>query len=445
MGSSSRTINRILMADCSGYNFLSRSETERFHTGHPSKSRRDKRSPFERDRARIIHSLAFRKLQGKTQIFASGWSDFMRTRVTHSIEVAQIGRALALRFGVPESLVEAACLGHDLGHPPFGHTGEEALASCMEPYGSFEGNAQTFRIVTRLEEKSLNYDGLDLTRATLLGLIKYPFRFSPGLSKFLYDDDATVYEAWLYHRSGKSLLSSSASSPPRTIVCDLMDWADDIAYSVHDLEDGLAAGILRPEDWTQKEFVDSIAQNVSKAKIRWRSGPPNKAEVRRILKDAQARFALTGPIVHADVIREVTRYYIDRFTIAGTVRAAQNPKTLFDYRLSVPEAIRIENEVLKSITFEYVIYDHRTTTFIHKGYEIVRRLWERLFENTQTPGTRYELFPREMRRKLHSFAGDATALAREVRDYVASLTEGQALQLYGGLFESGPGSPFVLA
>ena len=116
-----------------------------------------------------------------------GGSDFLRTRVTHSIEVAQIGRALALRFAVPESLVEAACLAHDLGHPPFGHTGEEALAKCMEPYGSFEGNAQTFRIVTRLEEKSLDYDGLDLTRATLLGVIKYP------ISLFVAPPEVFVY------------------------------------------------------------------------------------------------------------------------------------------------------------------------------------------------------------------------------------------------------------
>ena len=224
-----------------------------------------------------------------------------------------------------------------------------------------------------------------------------------------------------------------------------MDWADDIAYSVHDLEDGLAAGILRPEDWTEADFVESISQNLAKAKVRWRFGPPTKAAVRKVLKDAQSRFALTGPIVHQDVIREVTRYYIDRFTTAGTLRVKKNPRTLFDYRLTVPEDIRIENEVLKAITFEYVIYDHRTTTFIHKGYEIVRRLWERLFENTQTAGTRYELFPRGMRRGLQSMAGDATALAREVRDYVAGLTEGQALQLYGRLFESAPGSPFVMA
>src|SRR5438270_1970431 len=167
-------------------------ETQRAHVDDPSKSAADPRSPFERDRARIIHSVAFRRLQGKTQIFAPGGGvDFMRTRVTHSIEVAQIGRAVADRFSVPSSLVEAACLGHDLGHPPFGHTGEQALDDLMKEHRSqFEGNAQSFRIVTWLEQKSKDYEGLDLCRATLLALLKYPYRLAARYSKYLYDEDA---------------------------------------------------------------------------------------------------------------------------------------------------------------------------------------------------------------------------------------------------------------
>jgi dGTPase len=433
--------------DLSDYGFDAELETSRFHTTEPVQDERDKRSPFERDRARIIHSVAFRHLQGKTQIFASGWTDFLRTRVTHSIEVAQIGRGLALRFGVPESLVEAACLGHDLGHPPFGHTGEHALETCMAPHGGFEGNAQTFRIVTRLEEKSVDYEGLDLTRATLLGLIKYPFEAAPGRKKYVYSDDAATYREWLYEGSGTSLVGRGEERqlPPRTIVCDMMDWADDVAYSVHDLEDGLAAGILRPELWTQDDFVDSIWRNTTAADIRWQQGPPSRNDVEAVLKDASGKFREIEPVIHKDVIREVARYYIDRFTNAAELRVADDARTFFDYRLEVPEGIRLENQVLKAITFEYVIYDHRTTTFVHKGYEIVRRLWQTLFENTQDPKTRYELFPREMRSELESLAGDQSASARRVCDYVASMTEGQAVQLYGRLFESSSGSPFLLA
>lgn len=137
---------------CDGYDWMQEAETERANIADPPREG-DPRSPFERDWARIIHSSAFRGLQGKTQIFAPATADYLRTRVTHSIEVAQIGRALAERFGVPPPLVEAACLGHDLGHPPFGHTGEAALDGVMDDQGGFEGNAQTFHIVTKLEQK----------------------------------------------------------------------------------------------------------------------------------------------------------------------------------------------------------------------------------------------------------------------------------------------------
>ncbi|MDA2925217.1 dNTP triphosphohydrolase [Acidobacteria bacterium AH-259-L09] len=141
----------------------------------PTPDPSDKRNPFEHDRARIIHSVHFRRLQGKTQIFAPGWADFMRTRLTHTIETGQIGRALGENAGLPGSLVEAACFAHDLGHPPFGHTGEQALNAEMKEHGGFEGNAQTFRILTRIERKSSQFRGLNLCRATLLGTIKYPF------------------------------------------------------------------------------------------------------------------------------------------------------------------------------------------------------------------------------------------------------------------------------
>ena len=441
-------------------------ETARVWVPDPPRTPGDERDPFERDRARIIHSVAFRRLQGKTQIFASS-ADFLRTRVTHSIEVAQIGRALARRFGVNDSLVEAACLGHDLGHPPFGHTGEEILAEMMgevaaaiddgdieneghegdtDP-GSFEGNAQSFRVVTRLEQKSADYPGLDLCRATLLGLLKYPYHRSAGHSKFLYDDDVEDAGDWLFADAPGLPLESydAGAEPPRSLPCQLMDWADDIAYSVHDLEDGIASEMLDPWRWKSDAFVETICVATAKAPIRWREGPPPAAAIAPIVEELTK--LLTEPLeggqaVPLDVIRDVSRHYIDRFATAPTVERVGGGDSLFDYKLEIPEEIRIENQVLKTITFEFVVNDADTRRLSFKGREILRSLFIALFENA-LPGDRSDrllLFPRPMRDGLDTLS--PAQAAREVCDYLAGMTEGQALRLYAQLFEPSAAAEF---
>lgn len=448
------------------YDWDSEYETARVWVPDPPRTPGDERDPFERDRARIIHSVAFRRLQGKTQIFASS-TDFLRTRVTHSIEVAQIGKALARTFGVNESLVEATCLGHDLGHPPFGHTGEEVLAEMMgevleaiaagdianeghegdpDP-GSFEGNAQSLRTVTRLEQKSADYPGLDLCRATLLGLLKYPYRRSAGHSKFLYDDDVEDSGDWLFDKTALPLDGYDADAdPPRTLPCQLMDWADDIAYSVHDLEDGLASETLQPWRWGSETFVQTICDATAKAPVRWLDGqPPEPDVVAPIVEDLTKR--LTDPLddvdaVPLDVIRDVARHYIDKFATAPDVERVGEGESLFDYELRIPEPIRIENQVLKTITFEYVVNDAETRRLSFKGREILRSLFIALFENT-LPGDhsdRLLLFPRSMRAGLETLS--STQAAREVCDYLAGMTEGQALRLYAQLFEPAAAAPF---
>ena len=227
----------------------------------------------ERDRGgRIIHSamIAFRtlagqagrrsftvrlsRLQGKTQVFGVRYGDFFRTRLTHSLEVAQIGKALAVRLGADPTLVEAICLAHDIGHPPFGHYGEQALRTRMAEHGNFEANAQNLRVLTQLEVKSDRYTGLNLTRSVLDGLLKYKAIHGsrPGLRKSCYAEDAPLLE-WVCEHG---------SLEERSFECQIMNWADDVAYSAHDLEDGIHVGMITVHHLRRPSNQDAVIQRV---------------------------------------------------------------------------------------------------------------------------------------------------------------------------------------
>ncbi len=431
--------------DLSSYDFLSDQETARYNVAEPEQHAEDKRSPFERDRSRIIHSAAFRSLQGKTQIFEPHTADFMRSRLTHSIEVSQIGRGLAKRFEVPGSLVETACLAHDLGHPPFGHTGEAALNTLMADHGGFEGNAQTFRIITRIEPKHKDYGGLDLCRASLLGVIKYPFLRNEETKdgKFLYRDDTGDDEmGWLYEGTEQSLLEAPDPRPPRTLPCQLMDWADDIAYSVHDLEDGIASGLLRPSTWRSEHFMETIYKSVKEAPNVWVAGQdsPEEEDVRNLLEALADDLAAWEPEIPLDVIREVSRRFINLFVVAGEVVDRDAGGGLFDFELQIPREIRIKNQVLKAITIEYLLKSEVTAGVFHKGQEIITRLFQALLDSCHAKQRdRYLLFPRRLRPRLRAVSDNQSDLRRHICDYIAGLTEGQARHLYARFFEPGHG------
>ncbi|BDR52674.1 hypothetical protein KIM372_05810 [Bombiscardovia nodaiensis] len=215
----------------------------------PEPPKSQSRTAFERDRARLVHSSALRRLGAKTQILVAGSDDFARTRLTHTLEVAQIGRQIGVMLGCDPDVVDCACLAHDLGHPPFGHNGERALAEIASSIGGFEGNAQTMRLLTRLEPKVFFPDGrsagVNLTRAGLDAAVKYPWTLAEArqhpkgersLKYCVYPDDEEVFH-WLKE-------GAPANTTP--MECQVMDLSDDIAYSVHDVEDAIVGGSFNP-------------------------------------------------------------------------------------------------------------------------------------------------------------------------------------------------------
>jgi dGTPase len=379
------------------------------------------RTPFQRDRARVLHSLALRRLAGKTQVVAPGESDFPRTRLTHSLEVAQIGRELAGSLGADPDLVEAACLAHDLGHPPFGHTGEDALNQVTGAIGGFEGNAQNLRILTRLEAKVVQPDGrsagLNPTRGLLDAATKYPWPRRPDTVKFgAYADDLPVF-AWL--RIGAPV------EPVKCFEAQIMDWSDDVAYSVHDLEDAIYAGHLDPKVLLVDEeraalferslgyAPDAAAAELSAALDRLQAVEWWPAEYDRSFA-AQAR------------LKRAASELIGRFclTVVHATRAAfgPGPHTRYNAHLVVPRPIRLENAVLKAVAARYVMETDRALVLRAEQGALIRDLVSLLAER-----------PDQLEPAFHawwSVAADDAARLRVVVDQIASLTDASARRLH---------------
>jgi len=320
---------------------------ERFVT-EPQK--RPGRTAFERDRARILHSSALRRLAGKTQVMGAGTDDFVRNRLTHSLEVAQVARELGKSLGCDPEIVDSAALSHDLGHPPFGHNGEVALNQVAGSIGGFEGNAQTLRILSRLEAKTVDANGhsvgLNLTRATLSSCVKYPWgRGERDTVKFgVYKDDRPVFD-WL------------ATGGKLTIEAQVMDLSDDIAYSVHDIEDGVVGGWLGLDGeldevaaWrVTRDWYDATATDdqLSAALERLTNLPEWPTE------------PFTGERESLAVLKSLTSALIGRFAAAAYEATVQRwgsgPLVRYGANLEVPSGTLDEINVLKSLAAHHIM------------------------------------------------------------------------------------------
>jgi dGTPase len=335
----------------------SRHDQERLLPEQPKGSGPSRRSPFSRDRARVLHSAALRRLAGKTQVVGpsetAAITGIPRTRLTHSLEVAQIGRGIAEELGCDPDVVDTAGLAHDIGHPPFGHNGEKALDDIGAACGGFEGNAQTLRLLTRLEPKEGDA-GLNLTRASLDASCKYPWLRRPTERKFgAYAEDAEVF-AWV--RAG-------APGDARCVEAQVMDWSDDVAYSVHDVEDGILAGRIDLAALGSPAERSVIAQlaatHFGADAAACESAAVELARLPVVAAVAGFDTASAPAAAHAALVR-LTSELVGRFVRAATdatLAAVDGPVLRYTADLVVPAEAAAEVAVLKAVALRYVMSD----------------------------------------------------------------------------------------
>ena len=388
------------------------------------------RTDFERDRARILHSAALRRLGAKTQVMGPTSDDFVRTRLTHSLEVAQVGRGVGQELGCDPDIVDAACLAHDMGHPPFGHNGERALNEAAAEIGGFEGNAQTFRLVTRLETKIWGRGrsaGLNLTRATLDATCKYPWARGAGPSaeksatKFgVYEDDLSVFQ-WM--REGVPAFA-------RCLESQIMDFSDDVAYCAHDVEDAVVTGHLELaslRDPEQLAAVFALTQD-------WYGTAISLPE----LEEASQRLMALPywPTTYQDTFRgrgsmkDLTSQLIGRFC-ASTVAATKEqygdqPLGRYQANLVVPRDVRAEVQFLKGVAAYFVMIPREVEPVYYQQRTVILDLVDALMEAGP------EQLEGPLAEQWREAEGDAGRL-RAVIDQVASLTDVSAARWHARL------------
>jgi dGTPase len=375
---------------------------------HPAESRgrlhREPESPtrsvFQRDRDRIIHSTAFRRLEYKTQVFVNHEGDHYRTRLTHSLEVAQIARSASRALGLNEDLAEAVALAHDLGHTPFGHAGEEALDEAMRPFGGFEHNDQTLRILTRLERRYAEFDGLNLTWEALEGTVKHNGPLVGGAANRPVPSTIAAYV-----REHDLELATWPSAEAQVAAL-----ADDIAYNNHDIDDGLRAELFTVADLDEVPLVGPVFREV-RQKYPSLEGPRLIHESIRRLIDRMA----------SDLLAETRRRISDaRLKSAAEVRALGAATVAFS------ETMRANDKALKAFLFERMYRHYRVNRMSSKARRIVRGLFQLLHQEPQC-------LPTEWRQQADGAGAPATA--RIVADYIAGMTDRFALDEHARLFD----------
>jgi dGTPase len=398
----------------------SESDQERF-LYEPAK--RPGRTEFMRDRARVIHSAALRRLAAKTQVAVPWENDFQRTRLSHSLECAQIGRELGESLGADPDLLETACLSHDMGHPPFGHNGEEALAEVAAPCGGFEGNAQSFRLLTRIEAKTVDNNGksmgLNLTRASLDAATKYPWASAENPRKFgVYDDDVEIFN-WV--RKG-------APAGRKCIEAQIMDWSDDCAYSVHDFEDAIFAGQV-----TVKNFDSDFDILYAEMTTSYGSDATKDEAAAALTRLQQLScWPVDFDRSHRSLARlkDTASQLIGRFVLSAELETRKvhgdGPLTRYSANLEIPRDQKIEVDFLKSVAGHYLIGASASQERYAKQQIVIHELVEMLF--TAAPKELDPIFEDDWK----VATTDAQRL-RVVVDQIASLTDPGAYALHAHL------------
>ncbi|WED22603.1 deoxyguanosinetriphosphate triphosphohydrolase family protein [Vibrio sp. JC009] len=420
--------------------------------------RKDHRDPFQRDRARILHSAAFRRLQAKTQIHSTGVNDFHRTRLTHSLEAAQIGSGILaqLQHKQPEleeiyptaSLVESLCLAHDIGHPPFGHGGEIALNYAMRDHGGFEGNAQTFRIVTHLEPYT-QHNGMNLSRRTLLGLLKYPALISKTRSentpdpvthqrrlkakdwapaKGIYDADQKELN-WVFEPlpdSEQKLFSSLRNDEQdnplkhrktrfKSLDCSIMELADDIAYGVHDLEDAIVLGLIDRNQWQE-----AAASQLAECGSSW---------FEDYIADISSMLFSGEHYLRKDAIGGIVNTLLTSAYVKE-VEATGFESELLRFNAYLEPGLENALSIFKRFVNDYVIQIPQVQILEYKGQQIIMDLFEALSADPE------RLLPEATKKKWQLANQNHDGGMRVICDYIANMTDGYAQRLHQQLFSA---------
>ncbi len=397
------------------------------------------RTPFQQDRDRVIHSSAFRRLQSKTQVFISGEYDFYRTRLTHSIEVAQIGRSICNylketspllndTFYIDPDLVEAACLAHDLGHPPFGHAGEKTLHRLMRDYGGFEGNAQTLRVITEIIFTSAGHPrGMNPTRAFMDSVLKYKtlLHQTPQATRhFLYDEQEHylhfIFDGALPHHHYQP---GEALNRFRSIECQIMDWADDTAYSLNDIVDGINARFITIERLEE-----------------WAAGTPLTVKEKTYLKQL-IQVIRQGDIEHTfarkigDFITACSLNESDNYMAARTNR--------YRFQLVIDKSIQQEAQFYKKVALELVFRSPQLHQLEYKWDFLLDKLF-RAFSahylgSSKKPDTLLKLLPESTHQRVIA-TSTPEEKARLICDHIAGMTDGFAIRTTRRLYDPDFGS-----